>query len=78
MLWKAKTNIIVDYVGGSFKNNYSKTNTERKIWFYQFWNCSEFCDERGRLDAEYWSWFVLQWITNSNNKFFSVSAIRIV
>jgi hypothetical protein len=24
-------------------------------------NCSEFCDERGRLDAEYWSWFVLQY-----------------
>ena len=32
-----KTNIIVDYVGGSFKNNYSKTNTERvKYGFTNF------------------------------------------
>ncbi|MFV8352672.1 TonB-dependent receptor [Flavobacterium sp. XS2P14] len=32
-----KTNIVVDYVGGSFKNNYSKTNMERvKYGFTNF------------------------------------------
>lgn len=66
-----KTNIIVDYVGGSFKKNYSNTNTERvKYGFTNFGIVPSFVmqEEDWTLNIGAGLFYSLDNV-NSNNKF---------
>ena len=66
-----KTNIIVDYVGGSFKNNYAKTNTERvKYGFTNFGIVPSFVmqEEDWTLNIGAGLFYSMDNV-NSNNKF---------
>nr|WP_315207117.1 TonB-dependent receptor [uncultured Flavobacterium sp.] len=66
-----KTNIIVDYVGGSFKKNYSNTNTERvKYGFTNFGIVPSFVmqEDEWTLNIGAGLFYSLDNV-NSNNKF---------